>query len=170
MLLALTAKDENASALEIREIAEYDLRTRLLGIPGIGEVAVIGGRLPEYRIAADPRRIAEFGLSLFDIMGAARDSRTYLSGGYLANVSGEEILVRQIARADTLEALKLSPVPRPDGGTLKLGEIADISVAGEPRRGRASFSIPTSSMRQLRIPRPYNASKRRPQWKKPFRN
>lgn len=140
MLVALTAKDENASALEIREIAEYDLRTRLLGIPGIGEVAVIGGRLPEYRIAADPRRIAEFGLSLFDIMGAARDSRTYLSGGYLANVSGEEIPVRQIARADTLEALKLSPVPRPDGGTLKLGEIADISVAGEPRRGSASFN------------------------------
>ena len=140
MLVALTARDKSVSALEIREMAEYDLRTRLLGVPGIGEVAVIGGRLPEYRIAADPRRIAEFGLSLFDIMAAARDSRTYLSGGYLANVAGEEIPVRQIARADTLETLRLSPVPHPDGGTLKLGEVTEISVEGEPRRGSASFN------------------------------
>ena len=97
MLVALTGKDGGASALEIREIAEYDLRTRLLGIPGIGEVAVIGGRLPEYRVAADPRRITEAGLSLSDIIEAARDTRTFLSGGYLANVAGEEVPLRQLS-------------------------------------------------------------------------
>ena len=140
MLVALTGKEGRASALEIREIAEYDLRTRLLGIPGIGEVAVIGGRLPEYRVAADPRRIAEAGLSLFDIMEAARDTRTFLSGGYLANVAGEEVPLRQIARADTLDALKLSPIPLANGGSLRLGDVADVSVAGEPRRGSASFN------------------------------
>ena len=140
MLVALTGKEGGASALEIREIAEYDLRTRLLGIPGIGEVAVIGGRLPEYRVAADPRRIAEAGLSLFDIMEAARDTRTFLSGGYLANVAGEEVPLRQIARADTLEALRLSPIPLANGGSLRLGDVADVSVAGEPRRGSASFN------------------------------
>ena len=140
MLVALTGKEGGASALEIREIAEYDLRTRLLGIPGIGEVAVIGGRLPEYRVAADPRRIAEAGLSLFDIMEAARDTRTFLSGGYLANVAGEEVPLRQIARADTLDALKLSPIPLTNGGSLRLGDVADVSVAGEPRRGSASFN------------------------------
>ena len=140
MLVALTGKEGGASALEIRETAEYDLRTRLLGIPGIGEVAVIGGRLPEYRVAADPRRIAEAGLSLFDIMEAARDTRTFLSGGYLANVAGEEVPLRQIARADTLDALKLSPIPLANGGSLRLGDVADVSVAGEPRRGSASFN------------------------------
>lgn len=140
MLVALTGKEGGASALEIREIAEYDLRTRLLGIPGIGEVAVIGGRLPEYRVAADPRRIAEAGLSLFDIMEAARDTRTFLSGGYLANVAGEEVPLRQVARADTLDALKMSPIPLTNGGSLRLGDVADVSVAGEPRRGSASFN------------------------------
>ena len=140
MLVALTAKDGGASPLEIRELAEYDLRTRLLGIPGIGEVAVIGGRLPEFRIAADPRRIAEAGLSLFDIMEAARDTRTFMSGGYLANVCGEEVPIRQIARADTLEAIKASPIPLANGGSLRLGDVTDVSVAGEPRRGSASFN------------------------------
>ena len=140
MLVALTGKKGGASPLEIREIAEYDLRTRLLAIPGIGEVAVIGGRLPEYRVAADPRRIAETGLSLFDVMEAARDTRTFLSAGYLANVGGEEVPLRQIARADTLSALRASPVPIENGGSLRLGDIADVSVAGAPRRGSASFN------------------------------
>ena len=140
MLVALTGKEGGASPLEMRELAEYDLRTRILGIPGIGEVAVIGGRLPEYRIAADPRRIAEAGLSLSDIMEAARDTRTFLSAGYLANMGGEEVPLRQIARADTLAALKGSPIPLPNGGSLRLGDVADVSVAGEPRRGSASFN------------------------------
>ena len=139
MLVALTGNEGGASPLEIRELAEYDLRTRLLAMPGIGEVAVIGGRLPEYRIAADPRRIAESGISLFDVMEAARDTRTFLSAGYLANVGGEEVPLRQIARADTLDALKGSPIPMPGGGSLRIGDVADVLVAGEPRRGSASF-------------------------------
>ncbi len=138
MLVALTAQTNGVSALEMRELAEYDLRTRLLAIPGIGEVAVMGGRLPEYRVAADPRRVAEAGLSLADVIDAARDSRTFRSAGYLPDVGGEEVPLRQIARADTLEDLRAAPVPRATGGALRLGDVADVSVAGEPRRGSAS--------------------------------
>jgi HME family heavy-metal exporter len=140
MLVALTAKEAGASPLEMRELAEYDLRTRLMAVPGIGEVAVIGGRLPEYRIAADPLRIAAAGLSLYDILDAARDSRTFLSGGYLADVSGDEVPLRQVARADSLDAIRASPIPLAAGGSLRLGNVADVSLAGEPRRGSASFN------------------------------
>ncbi len=144
MLAALTAKTNTVSLLEMRELAEYDLRTRLLAIPGIGEVAVMGGRLPEYRVAANPRRLAEADLSLFDVIEAARQSRTYLSGGYLPHVGGEEIPLRQIARADTLDDLHRTPLPRADGGSLRLGDVADVSVAGEPRRGSASYNGETA--------------------------
>ena len=140
MLIALTAKEGGASPMEIREMAEYDLRTRILAVPGIGEVAVIGGRLPEYRIAADPVRVAAAGLSFSDVVDAARDSRTFLSAGYLADVAGEEVPLRQTARADTLEDLRRSPVPLSSGGSLRLGDLAAVSVAGEPRRGSASFN------------------------------
>lgn len=140
MLVALTVKDGGVTALEMREIAEYDLRTRLMAVPGIGEVAVIGGRLPEYRIGVDPLRTAAAGLSLYDIIEAARDSRTFLSAGYLADVGGEEVPLRQVARADDLQALRSTPVPLPSGGSLKLGDIASVTVAGEPRRGSASFN------------------------------
>ncbi|MGN0847670.1 MAG: efflux RND transporter permease subunit [Kiritimatiellia bacterium] len=139
MLVALTAKEGGASPLELRELAEFDLRTRLLGIPGIGEVAVIGGRLPEYRVSVDPRRLAEHSLAIPDVVEAARDTRTYLSAGYLPDVAGEEIPIRQVSRADSLEALKQSPIPLASGGALRLGTVADVSLAGAPRRGSASF-------------------------------
>ncbi len=140
MLVALTAQTNGVSVLEMRELAEYDLRTRLLAIPGIGEVAVMGGRLPEYRVAVDPRRVAEAGLSVFDVIDAARQSRTYASAGYLPHVGGEEIPLRQIARADNLDDLTRTPVVRETGGALRLGDVADVSVAGEPRRGSASYN------------------------------
>lgn len=140
MLIALTARDGAVSEMDVREIAEYDLRTRLLGVPGIGEVAVMGAKLPEFRVAVDPMKAAERGLSLPDIAEAARATRTYLSAGYLQHFASEEVPVNQIARADTLESLRNAPVPLASGGSLKLGEVADVSVRGEPRRGSASFN------------------------------
>ena len=139
MLVALTAKDGGASSLELRELAEYDLRTRLLGIPGIGEVAVIGGRLPECRVSVNPRRLAEHGLAVADVIEAVRDTRTLLSAGYLANVGGDEIPLRQLARADSIAALRRAAVPLPSGDMVRLGEVADVDLAGAPRRGSASF-------------------------------
>ena len=137
MLVALTAPTNGLSLLELREMAEYDLRTRLLGVPGIGEVVVLGGRLPEYRIRVAPRRLAEYGLSVDDVVEAARASRTSASAGYLPNVGGDELPLRQIARADSLEALRRLPVT--PGSALRLGDVADVALDGAPRRGSASF-------------------------------
>ena len=140
MLVALTARAGGASPLELRELAEFDLRTRLLAIPGIGEVAVIGGRLPEYRVAVEPERLMEHGLSILDVAEAVRDTRTFLSAGYLPHVGGEEWPLRQTARADSLNALESAAVPLASGDLLKLEDVAAVSLAGAPRRGSASFN------------------------------
>lgn len=137
MLVALTS--DQTSPLELRELAEYDLRQRLLGIPGIGEVAVMGGQLPEYRIAVEPQVLASLGLSVSDIIEGARDTRTRSSAGYLANVGGEEIPLRQVARADSLSRLRESAIPR-EKGAVRLGDVAEVTLAGAPRRGSASFN------------------------------
>lgn len=139
MLVALTGADGKVSPLELREQAEYVLRPRLLGVGGIGEVAVIGGRLPEYRISVSPRRLAECGLSVPEIVEAVRDTRTSAGAGYLANVAGDELPLRQVARADTLEDLIRAPVVAGSGGALRLGDVARVELAGAPRRGSASF-------------------------------
>ena len=140
MLIALVPSEKDgATLLDLREIAEYELRPRLLSERGIGEVVVLGGRLPEYRVSVSPRRLAEYGLSIPDVVDAVRDTRTYASGGYLASYRGDEIPLRQIARADSLDTLRRSSVVRGDTGMLRLGDVADVSLSGAPRRGSASF-------------------------------
>lgn len=140
MLVALTATGDKISNYELREIAEYDLRTRLLGVPGIGEVAVIGSKLPEYRISVDPVRAAERNLTLSQIVDAARNSRTFSSAGYLPYSGGREISINQIARADTLEEIRSSVIPLENGGSLRLQDVAEVEVRGEYRRGSSSFN------------------------------
>ena len=139
MLVALTSENGGASSLELRELAEFVLRPRLLAVKGIGEVAVMGGRLPECRVSVSPRRLAAQGLSVADVVEAVRDTRTVAGGGYLADVGGDEIPLRQIARADSLETLARTPVVQGASGALRLGDVADVSLAGAPRRGSASF-------------------------------
>ena len=140
MMVALVSDSTNVTGLALREIAEFSLRNRLLAIPGIAQVVAIGGNLPEYRIGYSPRQLAQYGLGVNDLAEAVGASRTWSSGGYLADVNGEELSVRQVARADTAEDLAAVWVPNEAGTPIRLGSVANVSLAGAPRRGSASFN------------------------------
>jgi len=140
MLLALTSADGTVSPLELRQLAEYELRTRLMAIPGIGQVVVIGGRLPEFQVNVAPERLAAYGVTLNDVIEAAAASHTMAGAGYLANVKGQEIPLRQTARVETIDELRRVRVPAGDGRALRLGQVADVSLGGAPRRGSAAYN------------------------------
>ena len=140
MMVALISESTNVTGLALREVAEYSLRNRLLAIPGIAQVVAIGGNLPELRIGYSPRRLAQYGLGVNDLSEAVAASRTWASGGYLADVKGEELSVRQVARADTVEELSSIWVPNEAGTPIRLDSVANVTLAGAPRRGSASFN------------------------------
>ena len=140
MMVALTSDSPDVSGLQLRELAEYRLRNHLLAIPGIAQVVTMGGNLPEIRVGYRPRELAQYGLGVEDIADAVSASCTWASAGYLPNVRGEELPVRQVARADAVDALKSAWVPNEKGEPLTLGSLADITLAGAPRRGSASFN------------------------------
>ncbi|MGN0833225.1 MAG: CusA/CzcA family heavy metal efflux RND transporter [Kiritimatiellia bacterium] len=140
MLVALTCPSKTTSMEELRELAEYDLRVRLLGVGGIGDVVVVGGHLPECQVLVRPERLAQYDLTLADAVEAVRSSRSLASAGYLPDVAGEEIPLRQLARADTLEALRRVKFPALGESAVRLGDVADVRVGGAPRRGSANFA------------------------------
>jgi len=139
MLVALTCEDGSVSPLELRALAEYDLYNRLMAIPGVGQVVVIGGRLPEYQVNVSQERLALAGLSLRDIIEAAQDAHTLASAGYLPNVNHQEIPLRQTARVESIDDLKRAHVPAAKGSPLQLGQAAEVCIGGAPRRGSAGF-------------------------------
>ena len=135
----LSAEEKNQRLLDMRQLAEYRLRNRLLAIPGVGQVTVLGGRLPEYQIIYDPARLRQANVSIDDLKAAVAAAGSAEPAGYLEDVAGLELPLQQDSRVETLEQIRRSLVPAHASGTVKIEDLAEVKIDGAPRRGNAGF-------------------------------
>jgi len=138
MLLAVSSPDKSVSDLDLRAYAEFDLRNRMLAIPGISQVAAIGGELPEYQINVSQDRLALYGLTLEDVVAAARKSHSTASAGYLSEVDRSELPIRQAARVTGVRDIEATVVTMKGGSPITIGEVAEVVLGGAPKRGTAA--------------------------------
>ena len=138
MLIALTG-DKDTSQLDMRQLAEYKLRTRLLAIPGVGQVTVLGGRLPEYQVIYDPNKLKLAGVDLSSLKTAIQESQSSVPAGYLEDVAGQELPIQQDTRTANIEQLNRALVPDHASGILRLQDVTEVKIDGAPRRGDAGF-------------------------------
>ncbi len=138
MLLALSSPDGTATPLELRAYGEFDLRNTLLAIPGVAQVVAIGGELPQYRIDVRQDRLALFGLSIAEVVEAARGAHSTASAGYLGDVDRREMPIRQMARVRGLEDIRGTLVATRNGAPITIGDVADVRLAPAPLRGTAA--------------------------------
>ena len=138
MLLSLTSPDGSASPRELRAYAEYDLRLRLLAVPGVAQVIAIGGELPEYQVNVRPDRLLLYGLTIGDVSAACARAHSTASAGYLPNVQGLEVPLRQTARVRSVEDIAGTVVKYHGGAAVTVGDVAEVVLAGAPRRGTGS--------------------------------
>jgi len=138
MLLALSAPDGEVSPLELRALAEFDLRNRLMAVPGVAQVVAIGGELPEYQVNVHQDRLRLYDLTIQDVVEAARAAHSTASAGYLANVERRELPVRQMARVRSVEDIQKTLVKYHDGAPVLIGQVADVVLGPAPQRGTAA--------------------------------
>ena len=138
MLLSLSSPSGAVSPMELRAIAEFQLRPGLLAVPGVSQVVAIGGRLPEYQVHVTHDRLLLHDLSLAEVSEAARGAHSTISGGYLPDVGGQEQPVQQHAQVVDADALGATLVRHVEGVPLTLDAVADVGLGGAPRRGTAS--------------------------------
>ncbi|MCG3127212.1 MAG: Cobalt-zinc-cadmium resistance protein CzcA [Phycisphaerae bacterium] len=138
MLLAVSSPDGSVSDLDLRAYAEFDLRNRLLAVPGVSQVSAIGGELPEYQINVKQGRLALFGLTVHDVVDAARSAHSTASAGYLPNVDRQELPLRQSARVKSVDDIAATLVAYKDGTPVLIGEVADVTLGAAPKRGTAA--------------------------------
>jgi CzcA family heavy metal efflux pump len=138
MLLALKSPDGSVSDLELRAYAEYELRNKMLAVPGVAQVAAIGGELPEYQINVKQDRLALYGLTIQDVISAAKASHSTASAGYLADVDRQELPIRQTARVSGIGDIKSTVVTHKGGVPVMIGEVADVVLGAAPKRGTAA--------------------------------
>lgn len=139
MLISLSSRLEDGkpqvSDLELRAYAEFDLRNRLLTVPGIAQVVALGGELPEYQINVRQDRLALYGLTLQQVAAKAKEAHAAMGAGYLPNVEGMELPLRQSGRVQSVEDIRRTIVKYHMGTPVTLGDVAQVSFAGAPKRG-----------------------------------
>ena len=138
MLLGLTSPDESISPLELRRIAEFDLRPRLLAVIGVAQVTALGGELPEFQVQVRPDDLLRYGLTLKDVEHATAASHAPVGAGYLADVDGRELPIRPETRARSAADIASTVVGEWRGTPVTLSQVAHVDVRGAPRRGTGS--------------------------------
>ena len=138
MLISLRSPDGSVSPLELRAYGEFDLRNRLLSVPGVSQVVAIGGELPEYQINVDQDRLRLYDLSIKDVVQAASEAHSTAGAGYLLNVEGLEIPLRQTARVTGVRDIKSTVVAYSDAVPITIGQVADVKLGPALKRGTAS--------------------------------
>ncbi|MGP1345149.1 MAG: efflux RND transporter permease subunit [Phycisphaerales bacterium] len=138
MLVSLSSPDGTATPMALRSYAEFDLRNKLLAIPGVAQVAAIGGELAEFQVHVDQERLRQYGLTVSDVVEAARESHSTASGGYLPDVNNLEIPLRQQSRVSSADDIGETIVDFRDGAPVRIGQVARVEMGPSPKRGTGS--------------------------------
>ncbi|MDP7070870.1 MAG: efflux RND transporter permease subunit [Phycisphaerales bacterium] len=153
MLLAVSSPERTVSPLELRAYAEFELRNRLLAVPGVAQVSVIGGELPEYQVIVEQERLRLHDLTMVDVAAAADAAHSTLSAGYLPDVGGLELPVRQRGRVRSVEDVSGTIVTWHDGVPVTIGDVAEVRLGAAPRRGTgADGGVPAVVMTIQKAP------------------
>ncbi len=138
MLLALSSPDGSVSPLDIRAYAEFTLQNRLLAVGGVSKVVSIGGELPQYQVEVRQDRLAAHGLSIGEVVEAARGAHSTATAGYLAEVEYQELPIRQMARVRSVEDIAGTVLRMENGTPITIGDVADVRLGPSPKRGTAA--------------------------------
>lgn len=136
LIVSLTA--DSTSMRDLRTIADWHIRPRLLSTGGVAQVSVIGGDLKEYQILLDPGKMRHYNVTLQEVLDVARDMNRNTSGGVLYQY-GNEYIVRGAMPSGAIGHISESVVKNIDGYPVTLADIAEITVGAQsPKLGLAS--------------------------------
>ena len=137
LILGMTA--DTTSLLDMRTIADWTIRPRLLSTGGVAQVAVIGGDIKEYQILLDPARMKHYGIGLDQVLAVCRQMNQNANGGVLYEYSNEYI-IRGVLSTDKAEEIAKGVVAlTPEQTPVLLEDIATVKVGGKsPKLGLAS--------------------------------
>ena len=138
MLVAMAAGSgaQAGSPMQLRELADFTIRPRLLSIPGVAQVIPIGGEVRQFQITPDLAMMARRDVTLDDIERAVKQFGANTGGGFI-DQNHAEYIIRNIGRTTRIEDLRSLVVTVRDGQPILLGQVAGLDYGPRAKRGDA---------------------------------
>jgi CzcA family heavy metal efflux pump len=137
MLVGISS--DTTSPADLRTLADFTIRRRLMSIKGVSQVIPIGGERKQYQVLISSTKLKQFNLSIDDVDNALLLTNQNTTGGFFDQY-GSEVLIRNIGRANSLDDLKNTVVANKDGLPVLLSQVADVKFGGAIKRGDASIN------------------------------
>lgn len=137
MLISLSS--DNTSPMDLRTIADWNIRPRLLATGGVSQVIVIGGEYKQYQILVSPQKMKYYNISLNELLKASEESNLNASGGFM-NEFGNEYIIRGIGRTNKTEEIGNAVIKVVNNVPIKIEDVAEIKIGGAiPKIGDGSL-------------------------------
>ncbi|BAY59355.1 cation efflux system protein (plasmid) [Leptolyngbya boryana NIES-2135] len=141
--LAWTVKyaftSEATPLMEVWRIVNWQVKNRLLAVPGVSNVVIFGGDERQYQVLINPDKLKAFNVTLDDVVKATSAANSNAPGGFLIT-RDEETVVRGVGRVESVEQLKRSVIKAKDGKPILLEQVADVQIGSALKRGDGSFA------------------------------
>ena len=137
LIVGLTA--DSTSMQDLRTLADWTIRPRLLSTGGVAQVAVLGGDIKEYQILIHPDRMRHYGVTLGEVMAVSRNMNQNTNGGVIYEY-GNEYIVRGVLSTDDVHKLGRAVIKTTaEGAPITLEDVADVRIGSQqPKLGVAS--------------------------------
>ena len=137
LIVGLTA--DSTSMLDLRTIADWNIRPRLLSTGGVAQVSVIGGDIKEYQVQLDPKRLNYYGITLNEVLSATKQMNLNTNGGVIYEY-GNEYIVRGMLSTDDIQQMSKSVIKRDANNVpILLEDVANVRIdSKEPKLGLAA--------------------------------
>lgn len=135
---ALVDHSHQRSLADLRSLQDWYLRFQLATVPGVAEVATIGGFVRQYQVNLDPDKLRSYGIPLSTVIDKIRASTNEV-GGSLLELSGAQYMVRGLGYLDALADLENVPLASKDGTPVMIRDVATVAFGPDLRQGAADW-------------------------------
>lgn len=139
LLVGVTSTDPNRPPMEVRSIADWVIRPRLLTVSGVAQVVPIGGGRMQYQVRVDPSKLRAYDVTLTEVEEAVADSNQNTTGGFIEKQS-QEYMIRNVGRTTKPEDLAEAVVTIRDGTPILVRNVATVEPGIQVKRGDGSVN------------------------------
>jgi CzcA family heavy metal efflux pump len=151
-ILFVSLRSDQHSALEVRNVADWVVRRRLLSLAGVAQVVPTGGDVKQYQVTVEPDRLQAFDVTLDQVARALEESNQNATGGFSVR-GAQEKLIRALGRASSADDLAHTAVTVRDGVPVTVGQLGTVAIGAALKRGEGSSNAqPAVVMAVLKQP------------------